>query len=76
VFDGWQQDPKYPTLYRAERDVVEPFTDMPSSAPVRWVQPRLVAMIDYREFNGRFRHPAFKGLLHADPTIVPLPADE
>jgi hypothetical protein len=30
-------------------------------------------MIEYREFNGRFPHPAFKGLLHADPTIVPLP---
>ena len=30
-------------------------------------------MIEYREFNGRFRHPAFKGLLRADPTIVPLP---
>jgi hypothetical protein len=22
VFDGWRQDPEYPTLYRAERDVV------------------------------------------------------
>ena len=22
VFDGWQQDPNYPTLYRVERDVV------------------------------------------------------
>ena len=49
-----------------------PFTDMPSSVGVRWVQPSLIAVIDYREFNGRFRHPAFKGLLHADPTIVPL----
>jgi bifunctional non-homologous end joining protein LigD len=53
-----------------------PFTDMPSSAGVRWVQPSLIAVIDYREFNGRFRHPAFKGLLHADPTIVPLPPVE
>ena len=22
------------------------------------------------EFNGRFRHPAFKGLLHADPQAL------
>jgi bifunctional non-homologous end joining protein LigD len=51
-----------------------PFTDIAPSAAVRWVHPRLVAMIEYREFNGRFRHPAFKGLLRADPTIVPLPA--
>jgi hypothetical protein len=50
-----------------------PFRDMPPSAAVGWVHPRLVAMIEYREFNGRFRHPAFKGLLRADPTIVPLP---
>src|SRR5271157_1055502 len=40
-----------------------PFTDMPSSAGVRWVQPSLIAVIDYREFNGRFRHPAFKGIV-------------
>jgi bifunctional non-homologous end joining protein LigD len=50
------------------------FRDMLPSAAVGWVHPRLVAMIEYREFNGRFRHPAFKGLLRADPTIVPLPA--
>ena len=30
-------------------------------------------MIEYREANGRFPHPAFKGLLHADPTIVRCP---
>ena len=53
-----------------------PFTDMPSLAAVRWVHPRLVAMIEYREFSSRFRHPAFKGLLRADPTNVPLPTVE
>jgi hypothetical protein len=53
-----------------------PFTDMPSSAAVRWVHPRVVATIEYREFSSRFRHPAFKGLLRADPTNVPLPTVE
>jgi hypothetical protein len=33
-------------------------------------------MIEYREFSSRLRHPAFKGLLRADPTNVLLPTVE
>ena len=51
-----------------------PFADTLPSAAVRWVHPRLVAMIEYRWFTGRFHQPAFKGLLPADPAMVPLPA--
>jgi hypothetical protein len=32
----------------------------------RWVWPRLVAHIEYREFNGRFRHPVLKAVVDTD----------
>ena len=34
---------------------------------VRWVEPVVVARIEYREFTGRLRHAAFKGVERADP---------
>jgi bifunctional non-homologous end joining protein LigD len=44
---------------------------------VRWVKPQLVGVVEHREFSGnKFRHPAWKGLLSADPDAVSLPAVE
>ena len=40
---------------------------------VRWVHPRVVGRIEYREFTGRLRHPAWKGVLNVDAFTVRLP---
>jgi len=40
---------------------------------VRWVNPQLVGVIEYREFTGRFRHLAWKGLISVDPQRITLP---
>jgi bifunctional non-homologous end joining protein LigD len=40
----------------------------------RWARPQLVGVVEYREFTGRLRHPAWKGLIAADPAEVLLPA--
>lgn len=41
-----------------------PFADPPRRHDVRWVEPRLVAEVDFTEWtrDGRLRHPRFKGL--------------
>jgi bifunctional non-homologous end joining protein LigD len=42
---------------------------------IRWVKPRLIGAIDYREYTGRrFRHPAWKGLVTASLDAAVLPA--
>jgi len=41
---------------------------------IRWVKPRLIGAIDYREYTGRrFRHPAWKGLVTASLDAAVLP---
>lgn len=44
------------------------------AGPVHWVAPRVVIDVEYRQFTGRLRHPALKGLAAVDPTLVRLPA--
>ena len=42
---------------------------------IRWVNPRLIGAIEYREYTGRrFRHPAWKGLVAAPLETAVLPA--
>ena len=42
---------------------------------IRWVNPRLIGAIEYREYTGRrFRHPAWKGLVAASLEAAVLPA--
>ena len=53
-----------------------PFTNIEpdSYGPhVRWVSPLLVGRAEYREFTGRLRHAAWKGIEQADPKTVHLP---
>jgi bifunctional non-homologous end joining protein LigD len=53
-----------------------PFTNIDSQAfgsQVRWVLPLLVGRVEYREFTGRLRHAAWKGIDQADPSTVHLP---
>ena len=40
---------------------------------VHWVEPLVVGRIEYREFTGRLRHPAWKGVLNVDAFTVRLP---
>jgi bifunctional non-homologous end joining protein LigD len=40
---------------------------------VHWARPQLVGAVEYREFTGRLRHPAWKGVIAADPSHVVLP---
>lgn len=50
-----------------------PFGDDPDlPATAVWVDPRLVAMVQYKEFTtaGRLRAPSFKGFTDDDPTTV------
>jgi len=46
---------------RAEEPLLEPHPELPGG--VVWVEPRLVAHVEYREWtsDGRLRHPSFKG---------------
>lgn len=39
---------------------------------VQWVQPHLVGVVEYREFTGLPRHPAWKGLVAGDADAVSL----
>ena len=42
---------------------------------IRWVNPRLIGAIEYREYTGRrFRHPAWKGMVAAPLETAVLPA--
>jgi len=53
-----------------------PFTDdLPDSvaSTAQWVWPQLVGLVEYREFNGRFRHPVLKGFMDTDPATAKLP---
>ena len=52
---------------------VVPRLGEPVSGHARWVRPALVGMVEYREFPGRLRHPAWKGLIALDPAEVSLP---
>lgn len=70
---------------RTRAGLVERLTDLqqphaPFAAPLpdvqgaRWVHPTLVVDIEYRQFTGRLRHPALKGvLLDADSAAISLP---
>lgn len=40
---------------------------------VQWVTPRVVGRVEYREYTGRLRHPAWKGAIAADAVSVALP---
>jgi bifunctional non-homologous end joining protein LigD len=47
-----------------------PNADLPTNAV--WVEPRLVALVQYKEFTsaGRLRGPSFKGFTDDDPTLI------
>lgn len=44
--------------------------DLPSNAV--WVEPRLVALVQYKEYTGagRLRGPSFRGFVDDDPTLI------
>jgi bifunctional non-homologous end joining protein LigD len=50
-----------------------PFGDLQAVEGVQWVTPSVVVNVDYREFNGRLRHPSLKGLAEVEPHLVELP---
>src|SRR5215208_477924 len=50
-----------------------PFGDLQAVDGVRWLTPSVVVNVDYREFNGRLRHPSLKGLSEVEPSSVSLP---
>lgn len=70
---------------RTRTSLVERLTDLqqpltPFATPIpdvqgaRWVRPTVVVDIEYRQFTGRLRHPALKGvLLDADSAATLLP---
>jgi bifunctional non-homologous end joining protein LigD len=44
------------------------------SAAVQWVRPLIVGRVQYRQFTGRLRHAAWKGMyVGADPLLAALP---
>lgn len=45
----------------------------PMFGHARWVRPALVGIVEYREFPGRLRHPAWKELVALHPADVGLP---
>ncbi|OBG75825.1 hypothetical protein A5700_23450 [Mycobacterium sp. E1214] len=48
---------------------------VPAARGARWVHPRVVVDIEYRQFTGRLRHPALKAVLEdAESGAVSLPA--
>jgi bifunctional non-homologous end joining protein LigD len=49
-----------------------PFTGL-QIAGARWLTPSVVVNVDYRDFNGRLRHPSLKGLADVEPQSVVLP---
>jgi bifunctional non-homologous end joining protein LigD len=49
------------------------FTGLQATAGARWLRPSVVVSVDYRDFNGRLRHPSLKGLLDVQPWSVALP---
>ena len=62
-------------LSRIHRDS-SPFraTDLAADNPrVHWVQPLMVSRIEYREFTGRLRHAAWKGVVDMDAFDVRVP---
>jgi bifunctional non-homologous end joining protein LigD len=50
-----------------------PFGDVQVVDGVRWLTPSVVVNVDYREFNGRLRHPSLKGLADVEPHQVEIP---
>jgi len=70
---------------RAVRDALDlqtidrcPFVEPPLvAAPAVWVDPRLVAVVEFKEWTraGRLRAPVFKGLSNADPDDVTWEAE-
>jgi bifunctional non-homologous end joining protein LigD len=50
-----------------------PFGDLQAVDGVQWLTPSVVVNVDYREYNGRLRHPSFKGLAELEPHLVELP---
>ncbi|MGE7002938.1 hypothetical protein ACQKHK_12405, partial [Staphylococcus capitis] len=50
-----------------------PFADLPAAEGAHWLTPTVVVSVDYRDFNGRLRHPSLKGTIGMDPATVTLP---
>jgi bifunctional non-homologous end joining protein LigD len=58
--------------------LVSPLTDSrPAPAGTTWVEPRLVALVEFKEWTpeGRLRAPIFKGFVDLDPAAVTWEAE-
>ena len=58
---------------RRDRSPFRTSPDVTNDDGVRWVDPVIVARVEYREFTGLLRHAAFKGVEVADPLDAVVP---
>lgn len=58
---------------RRDRSPFRTSPDVTNDDGVRWVDPVIVARVEYREFTGLLPHAAFKGVEVADPLDAVVP---